>query len=165
MFIDDVLKQGINLRSVSFNCLLLYMQDKQTSFSNTEFTSVMIAEAYSAFIDAVGHDEYIENKTQYQESLRKEQKCWNNWMEYRKRVSSRLPYKLRAIYDGCTNMTMRTKLLQLKNQNQALGVTGYGPLNCIIPDDCSDKALLAYPGFDKVWAIHNKYLDWYPRFE
>ena len=53
----------------------------------------------------------------------------------------------------------------VKNQNQALGVTGHEPLDCILPDDCSDKALLEYPGFDKIWAKHCEDLDWYPKFD
>jgi hypothetical protein len=35
-------------------------------------------------------------------------------------------------------------------------------LKCILPEDCSDKALLNYPGFDKVWAKHCENTDWYP---
>ena len=73
-------------------------------------------------------------------------------MECREVVSQKLTDELRTVYDGCTNQMMRTKLLQLKNQNQALGLISGDVLECALPDDCSDKELLEYPGFDKVWA-------------
>jgi len=165
MFIDDVLSQGIVLRETSFRGLFIQTQGKSASFSKTVFTSDMIADAYSAFIRAVGEDEYQERKSEYQESLRKEQKCWNQWMECRKQVSQKLADNIRSVYDKCTNQTMRTKLLQLKNQNQALGMTGHEAMECVLPDDCSDKALLEYPGFDKVWAKHCENTDWYPTFD
>ena len=37
-------------------------------------------------------------------------------------------------------------------------------MDCILPQDCSDKALLEYPGFDVVWARHEKNPDWFPKF-
>lgn len=165
MYFVDVLDQGIDLREASYRKLLLHLKGEGVSFSNTKFTSSMIANAYTAFIETIGHDEDIEHKTQYQESLRKEQQCWNNWMEHRESVSDKLPADFKTIYDECTNLTMRTKLLQLKNQNKALGVCGHEVLECVLPDDCSDNALLKYPGFNVVWARHCENTDWYPKFE
>ena len=57
------------------------------------------------------------------------------------------------------------KLYQLKNQNQDLGMISGEVLKCALPEDCSDKALLDYPGFDIIWAKHCENLDWYPKFE
>lgn len=165
MFIDDVLNQGIKLREASFRDLLLFIRGEKVSFSGTTFTLPMIKDAYSAFIKAVGDDEYNDNKLHYQEALRKEQSCWDKWMETRENISSKLDKDTRSYYDGCTNLVRRTKLIQVKNQNQALGMTGHEPLDCVLPDDCSDKALLDYPGFDKVWAKHCANLDWYPKFD
>ena len=125
----------------------------------------MIKDAYSAFIKAVGDDEYNDNKLHYQEALRKEQSCWDKWMEKREIISDKLDEDTRQYYDECTNLVRRVKLIQVKNQNQALGVTGHEPLDCILPDDCSDKALLEYPGFDKIWAKHCEDLAWYPKFD
>ena len=45
---------------------------------------------------------------------------------------------------------MRTKLLQLKNQNQGLGLINDYIDSCLLPDSCSDKELLDYPGFNVV---------------
>ena len=125
----------------------------------------MIKDSYSSFIKAVGEDEYIDNKSQYQEALRKEQSCWDKWMETREIISNKLDEDTRRYYDECTNLVRRVKLLQVKNQNQALGMTGHEALDCILPDDCSDKALLEYPGFDKIWAKHDENSDWYPKFD
>jgi len=165
MFIDDVLNQGIKLREASFHNLLQRIQGHTMPFSKTTFTLSMIADAYSAFIKAISEDEYIENRVHYQEALHKEQSCWNKWMETREMISSKLDKDTRRYYDDCTNLVRRTKLIQVKNQNKALGITGHEPLDCVLPDDCSDKALLEYPGFDKVWAKHCENLDWYPEFD
>ena len=165
MFIDDVLSQGIKLRETSFHHLLYHIRGEDVSFSKTTFTLAMIKDAYSAFIKAVGEDEYNDYKSQYQEALRKEQSCWDKWMETREIISNKLDKDTRIYYDECTNLVRRTKLLQVKNQNQALGLTGHEPLDCVLPDDCSDNALLKYPGFAKVWAKHCENTDWYPTFE
>lgn len=165
IYVADVLSQGVKLWEESFANLFLNMLGKPFSFSKTEFSSTMVGDAYSAFIEAIGRDGNVENKTKYQESLRKEQKYWNNWMEHRQATSKKLSTKLRSIYDGCTNQVIRTKLLQLKNQNQSLGVTSNELMKCVLPEDCSDKALMDYPGFDKAWALHRKFMDWYPNFE
>jgi len=165
MYVCDMLRQGIKLREKSIKRLYQYTKGIKVAKSKTQFTSSMIDNAYSAFIEAVGNDEDIRNKKDYQESLRKEQKCWNEWMVYRTEVSGKLSSDIRKIYDDCTNLTMRTKLRQLKNQNQALGMCGHEVIECVLPDDCSDKALLNYPGFDKVWAKHCENTDWYPKFK
>ena len=165
MFVDDVLNQGISLREVSFSKLILHLKGKGALFSKTIFTSSMIADAYSTFIEALGKDEDLENKAQYQDALRKEHRCWEEWMYCRASLSQKLPSNIKRYYDNCTNMVKRTKLLQLKNQNQALGVCGHEVIDCVLPDNCSDKALLNYPGFDKVWAKHCENTDWYPKFE
>ena len=131
----------------------------------------MVEESYKSFRESISDDNdlFYPNDSAFmaglKESLKEEEKCWNEWMAYRSAVSSKLPENLRSVYDGCTNLTIREKLRQVKNQNQALGVTGDETWNCILPKDCSDKALLEYPGFDKVWAKHCKNLDWYPTFK
>lgn len=71
MYVSDVLGQGLTLRRTSFRNLLLHIQGRQISAGSTSFTDAMIADAYSAFTEAAGRDEYLENKTGYQKSLRK----------------------------------------------------------------------------------------------
>ena len=44
-------------------------------------------------------------------------------------------------------------------------ITSGEVLDCVLPDNCSDKALLEYPGFDVVWARQCDNTDWYPNFE
>ena len=114
----------------------------------------MINNAYALFIKAIGEDEYIENKKKYQDALRKEQRCWGEWMKVRKEISNSLDKDSRSYYDECTNMMLRTKLLQLKNQNRALGMFGHEEAECVLPEDCSNKELVEYPGFNVVWANH-----------
>ncbi|MBQ6101629.1 MAG: hypothetical protein IJL04_04975, partial [Bacteroidales bacterium] len=94
-----------------------------------------------------------------------ERKRWDEWMSYRKTVSQSLPKDLRKIYDGCTNLTMRTKLHQLKNQNAGLGLMSDDVSDCLLPDSCSDKALLEYPGLNVVLEKHSEDLNWYPAFD
>lgn len=170
-YFSDVWKQSIELKEASYKDMLLHLQGEKVSFPKTRITNGMIEQAYQSFIASVYKDAdlfwgYEESELEdYKTDLKNEQRCWNEWMSYRSLVSSRLPQDLRKIYDGCSNLTKRIKLRQVKNQNQALGVTGQEPWKCILPDDCSDKDLLEYPGFDKVWAKHLEDLDWYPTFE
>lgn len=170
-YFTDVRHQAVVLRNASFEKMLLHLQGEEVSFPKTQFTNSMIEQAYQSFIASVYKDAdlfwgYEESELEdYKTELKKEQKYWNEWISYRSVVSSRLPEDLRKIYDGCTNLTRRTKLRQVKNQNQALGVTGHEPLDCILPENCTDKDLLEYPGFDKIWAKHLENLDWVPTFE
>jgi hypothetical protein len=158
MYVCDVMCLTIDLRSASFRNLLLHVQQKPTSLSKTVFTDAMIAAAYPAFVKAVTPSENTDKNElkKFKSAILKEQKCWNEWMACRSSVSKILPDEIRKIYDGCTNMTRRTKLLQLKNQNCNLGMISGDIMKCALPDDCSDKALLEYPGFDKAWE---KYLS------
>ena len=166
MYVNDVLRQGLKLRGVSLYYLYLHEQGKDTNgYSKTTFTQDMIDDAYAAFIKAVGEKEYNDQKEQYQEALRQEQNCWNEWMQCRKSISQNLTGEQKNLYDISTNQMFRTKLYQLKNQNQDLGMASGEVFDCALPMDCSDKALLNYPGFDVVWAKHCKDLDWYPTFE
>ena len=152
LYVADVLDQGVRLLEMSFQQLLLHLKGKAHSHSKTMFSSRMIDNAYSAFVDAVSNDKYMDQKEECIKALRHEQDCWNKWIQHRDRVSKKLPNDIRMAYDECTNLTKRTKLLQLKNQNQGLGVTSGDILDCVLPEGCSDKELLEYPGFDKVWA-------------
>lgn len=165
MFVNDVIRDAISLREYSFYPLYKHTQGIEYPFCKTKFTSAMIADAYSVFIKAVSEDEDVEDKTAYQDALRNEQQWWGKWMECREAVSQKLSNDLKKVYDDCTNLTTRTKLIQLKNQNEGHGLTSGEILDCILPDDCSDKALMEYPGFDKVWAKHCEDLDWYPTFD
>ena len=151
MFFSAVMQQGIQLRETSFSHLLLRINGEMTSNSTTTFSMSMIKDAYSAFIKAVGKDEFIENKQRYQETLRKEQLCWEEWMATRENISKVLDLVTQKLYDECTNLVRRAKLIQVKNQNKALGMCGQDELDCVLPTDCTDQALLNYPGFDKVW--------------
>jgi hypothetical protein len=151
MFVADMTNQGEQLREVAFHNLMLHLNGKAISKSKTTFSGKMIAEAYTAFVEAISEDEFMEQKDECIKALRKEQECWNRWMNYRGEVSKKLPKDIKEVYDECTNLTMRLKLLQLKNQNQGLGMVSDETLHCLLPDDCSDKALLEYPGFNVVW--------------
>lgn len=165
MYVSAVLSQGTQIRGVPQHYLYLHNQGKDISYTKTTFTPQMIADAYSAYIKAVGNDEYLEQKTKYQESLRKEQKCWDDLLKCRKETSKLMTGELKKIYDISTNQMLRTKLHQLKNQNQDLGMISGEVMKCALPEDCSDKVLLEYPGFDKIWAKHCENLDWYPKFD
>ena len=129
------------------------------------FTPTMIADAYSAYIMAVGEDEYIEKNTEYQESLRKEQRCWDDLLECRKKTSQLLAGDIKKVYDIGTNQMIRIKLYQLKNQNQDFGMISGEVMKCALPENCSDIVLLEYPSFDKIWAKHCENLDWYPNYD
>lgn len=153
MYVADALNQAIRLREASFHNLMLHLKGVAISKSKTIFSAQMIAEAYSAFIKAVDEDD-MEQKNEYIIALRNEQGCWNKWMGYRERLSKNLPQDIREGYDECTNLTMRTKLIQLKNQNEGLGLASDEMIECLLPDDCSDKALLEYPCFNVVWKKH-----------
>ena len=170
--IIGALNQSLDLWSASFHNLLLYKQNQDVSFSHTKFTSRMIDDAYNAYINQEDEDWYNafsdnekDGMEEHHNAIELEWQLWNEWMAYRKTVSKSLPKDLRIIYDGCTNLTMRTKLHQLKNQNAGLGLMGSDVSDCLLPDSCSDKALLEYPGLNVVLEKHSEDLNWYPTFE
>ena len=167
MYYYDVLRQAIKLRHDAINYVLLHSQGKKYPLYRTKFTSKMVDDAYAAFVDAANlFEEYDEKELKaYQTALRHEQKLWNDWINYRNTISKKMTAEISKAYDNCTNLAIRSKLRQVKNQNKALGVTGHEPLDCILPENCSDNAILEYPGFDKVWAKHCEDTDWYPVFE
>ena len=162
MYVADVINQGVQLREETLHGFYIHAKGETVCWNDTKFTPAMISDAYSAFINAVGEDEYMEQKSELQVALQKEQKCWNEWMKCRESISKKLSSEDEVVYDVCTNLVYRTKLLQLKNQNQGLGMISGEVARCILPEDCSDKALLDYSGFDKVWAKHCENTDWYP---
>ena len=86
-------------------------------------------------------------------------------LECRKKTSQLLTDDIKKVYDIGTNQMLRTKLYQLKNQNQDLGMISGEVLKCALPEDCSDKALMDNPGFDIKRAKHCENLDWYPKFD
>lgn len=165
MYVSAVLSQGTKIRGVPLHYMYLHIHGKDLSYSKTTFTPAMISDAYSAYIRAVGEDEYIEQKTKYQESLRKEQNSWDDLFKCREETSQLLTGDLKKVFDIGTNQMLRTKLYQLKNQNQDLGMISGEVMKCALPEDCTDKMLLEYPGFDKIWAKHLENLDWYPVFQ
>ena len=67
--------------------------------------------------------------------------------------------------DNETRYNLALCQYQLKNQNQDLGMISGEVMKCALPEDCTDKMLLEYPGFDKIWAKHLENLDWYPEFQ
>ena len=132
----------------------------------------MIEDAYKAFFDEATDnwynpytDDSKEGLEEYQATASNERKMWNEWMKYRTIVAKALPKDLREVYNGCTNLMMRTKLHQLKNQNAGLGLMSDDVSDCLLPDSCSDKALLEYPGLNVVLEKHSADLNWYPTFE
>lgn len=154
--IIGALNQSLDLWSASFHNLLLYKQNQKVSFPHTKFTSQMIDDAYKAFFNAAMEKWYnpytadLEKGLEYQAIVSDERKMWDGWMGYRATVSKALPEDLREIYDNCTNLMMRMKLHQLKNQNEGLGLINDYIDSCLLPDSCTDQELLDYPGFDVV---------------
>jgi hypothetical protein len=170
--IMGALDQSVDLWSASFQNLLMYKQNKDVSFPHTKFTSRMIDDAYNAYINQEDEDWYNafsdnekDGMVEHHKAIEYEWQLWNKWMAYRKTVSKSLPKDLRKIYDECTNLTMRTKLHQLKNQNAGLGLMSDDISDCLLPDSCSDKVLLEYPGLNIVLEKHSADLKWYPTFE
>lgn len=171
LYITGVLEQSVDLWLASFHNLWLFDQNQDMSFSETIFTTRMIDDAYKAYFkqaDGWARSYCFEEKDglkEHHDALVHERKRWNEWMAFRKTVSKSLPKDMRKIYDGCTNLTMRTKLHQLKNQNEGLGLMSDDVSNCLLPDSCSDKALLEYPGLNVVLEKHCADLNWYPEFD
>ena len=164
--IIGALNQSLDLWSASFHNLLLHKQSQDVSFPHTKFTSRMIEDAYKAFFDEATDnwynpytDDSKEGLEEYQATASNERKMWNEWMKYRTIVAKALPKELREVYNGCTNLMMRAKLHQLKNQNAGLGLMSDDVSDCLLPDSCSDNALLEYLG------LHSDDLNWYPTFE
>lgn len=170
--IIGALNQSLELWSASFHNLLLYKQNQDMSFTHTKFTSRMIEDAYQTFFEVATDNWYNpytddpnEGLEEYQATVSNERKMWNEWMKYRKIVATALPKDMCEVYNGCTNLMMRTKLHQLKNQNAGLGLMSDDVSDCLLPDSCSDKALLEYPGLNVVLEKHSADLNWYPTFE
>lgn len=164
MYVADVMNQGVQLREETLHDFYMHAKGETVFWNESKFTPAMIDDAYSAFIIAVGKDEYLEQKSELQAAIRNEQKSWNEWMKCRENISKKLSDEDKVVYDVCTNLAFRTKLLQLKNQNQGLGIISGEIARCVLPapSQCSDNMILQYPGFDKVWAKHCKNTDWYP---
>lgn len=170
--IIGALDQSVDLWDASFHNLWLCIQNQDVSFPHTKFTSRMIDDAYTAFFNVATDNWYNPYTEDHQEGIEEykmyisnERKMWDDWMEYRATVAKALPKDLRKIYNGCTNLTTRMKLHQLKNQNAGLGLMSDDVSNCLLPDSCSDKALLDYPGLNVVLEKHSADLNWYPAFE
>ena len=150
LYITGALEQSLDLWLASFHNFWLFEQNQDVSFSETIFTSSMIDDAYNAYI------EQAEGLKEHHDALLHERKMWNEWMANRKTVSKALSDDLCKIYNGCTNLLVRTKLYQLKNQNEGLGLINDDIDRCLLPDGCTDKELLEYPGFNVALEM---YLD------
>jgi hypothetical protein len=163
LYITSVLEQSMNLWLTSFHNLWLYDQNQDIVFPETVFTSRMIDDAYSAYIQQEDNDWrnfFSDNEKdgmeEHHKAIENEWQLWNEWMAYRKTVSKALPKDMRKKYNDCTNLTMRTKLHQLKNQNKGLGLIRDDMGRCLLSDSCSDKELLKYSGFN---VVLDNYLD------
>lgn len=150
LYITGALEQSLDLWLASFHNFWLFEQNQDVSFSETIFTSSMIDDAYNAYI------EQAEGLKEHHDALLHERKMWNEWMANRKTVLKALSDDLCKIYNGCTNLLVRTKLYQLKNQNEGLGLINDDIDRCLLPDGCTDKELLEYPGFNVALEM---YLD------
>ncbi len=154
--ICGVLDQGVRLREMSMHNLYLYVLGKEISYSKTTFTNAMIDDAYAAFIKAVDEGEYY-NQKKYREALRKEQDCWNEWMKCRESISRNMrDKKIKTIYAICTNQLLRTKLIQVKNQNSTIGPMGREAEECALEEDAPDSIILEDPGFEEFEKIYNR---------
>lgn len=156
LHVVDVLAQATQIRSVAQHSLFRYVQGKDIPHSKKTFNPSMIADAYSAYIKAVGEDEFVEQKTKYQESLRKEQRCWDDLVKRRNEISQLLNGDLKKAYEIGTNQMLGIKLYQMKSQINDLGMTCEEILKCVLSEDSSDKVFLEYPRFDKVWAKYSE---------
>ncbi len=155
LYIIGTLEQSVDLWLSSFRNLWLLEQNQDIEFPEIVFTSRMIDDAYSAYIKQEDEDWYNafsdnvkDGMEEHHKAIELEWQFWNDWMAFRKTVSKFLPKDIREIYDGCTNLTMRTKLHQLKNQNKGLGLINADMDRCLLSDSCTDKELLEYPGFN-----------------
>ena len=83
MYVADVMSQGVQLREETLHDFYVHAKGETVFWNDTKFTLAMISDAYSAFRNAVGEDEYMEQKSELQVALQKEQKCWNEWMKCR----------------------------------------------------------------------------------
>lgn len=124
----------------------------------------MIETAYSKMIDAQhnceSQPEDIDlSRNSKQDSLRKEQQTFRQWMDFRAELSLRLPENIRKDFDNSTNNVLRAKLIQLKNQYHNIGIYGGDIMRCWLPEDCSDEDLTSYPSFDSVWSVYSQHLD------
>ncbi len=99
------------------------------------------------------------SKEQKQDSIRKEQQKWNEWIDYRNKIASELPADVRDDFNEGTNNAMRQKLLQNKNQYNGVGIYGGDVIRCMLPQDCTDDELLEYPSFGVVQDIYLEHLD------
>ena len=172
LYITGVLEQSVDLWLASFHNLWLLEQNQDMVFPKTLFTSRMINDAYSAYIQQEDNDWrnfFSDNEKdgmeEHHNAIKNEWQLWNEWMKYRTTVAKALPKDMRVVYKSCTNLMMRTKLHQLKNQNAGLGLMSSYVSDCLLPDSCSDKALLEYPGLNVVLERHCADLNWYPPFE
>ena len=120
LHVVDVLAQATQIRSVPQHSLFCYVQGKDFPHSKPTFNLAMIADAYSTYIKVVEEDEFIEQKTKYQESLLKEQRCWDDLVKCRNEISQLFNGDLKKVYEICTNQMLGTKLYQMKSQNYAL---------------------------------------------
>ena len=156
-FYYAVVEQALTLRGESFQYLMMAQEGKKISPSKTRFTPAMIKEAYDRYVNAT--QQYLKSNygmsesewTDLERAIREEERCWNAWMEYRVAAAARMPEETCRIYKACSNRMMRSKLIQVKNQNRAMGITSEEAWECRLKNDCSDKELLAYPGYDKMW--------------
>lgn len=156
-FYYAVVEQALTLRGESFQYLMMAQEGKKISPSKTRFTPAMIKEAYDRYVNAT--QQYLKSNygmdesewTDLERAISEEERCWNKWMEYRVAAAARMPEETCRIYKACSNRMMRSKLIQVKNQNRAMGITSEEAWECRLKNDCSDKELLAYPGYDKMW--------------
>ena len=162
LYITGALEQSLDLWLASFHNFWLFEQNQDVSFPETLFTSCMIDDAYTAYIkqaDGWAMSYVFDEKDglkEHHDALLNERKIWDEWMAYRITVSKALSDDLCKIYNGCTNLLVRTKLYQLKNQNEGLGLINDDIDRCLLPDGCTDKELLEYPGFNVALEM---YLD------
>ena len=157
LYIIGTLEQSLDLWMASFHNMWLTEQNQDISFPKTIITFRMINNAYAAYIQQedndwcnIFSDDEKNGMEEHHKAIELEWQLWNEWMAFRQSASKSMPKDMRIIYDGCTNLTKRTKLHQLKNQNKGLGVISDDTDRCLLSDSCSDKELLEYPGFSVV---------------
>ncbi len=121
--------------------------EKTSDVKHKQISSKMLEDAYSLLIE-------VQEEEQKKNIIKEEQAKWNKWIDYRNSKTNSLPDDARKNFKNGTNNVMRSKLIQLKNQYEDIGIVGNDIINCYLPDDCTDDELIEYPGMKYVWDIY-----------
>ena len=126
--------------------------EKTSEVKHNQILPKKIEDAYSLLIE-------IQEEEQKKNIIKEEQIKWNKWIDYRNSIVNSSPDEARKNFKNGTNNVMRSKLIQLKNQYEDIGIVGNDIMNCYLPDDCTDDEIIEYPGMKYVWGIYLQLSD------